>query len=123
MATRGLGGGGSQFLPSPSADGIETKLAVIKESAHDRLAEVELNALVQQVVVTHDRRRAAEEMPLRRRLSAEEILDSPFLLIGTHDQMAEALVGRRERYGISYWVVFEPAMEALAPIVAGLRDT
>ena len=55
-------------------------------------------------MVTDDRRGAAEELALRRPLSAEEILDSPFLLIGTHDQMAEALVGRRERYGISYWV-------------------
>lgn len=116
-------GGTENDLSAFTADGIETKLALIKESAHDRLAEVELNALVQQVVVTQDRRSAAEEMPLRRRLSAEEILDSPFLLIGTHDQMAEALVGRRDRYGISYWVVFEPAMEALAPVVTRLRDS
>lgn len=116
-------GGTENDLSAFTADGIETRLAVIRQSAHDRLAEVELNALVQRVVVTHDRRGAAEEMPLRRRLSAEEILESPFLLIGTHDQMAEALVGRRERYGISYWVVFEPAMEALAPVVERLRDS
>jgi len=118
-----LRGGTENDLSAFTADGIETKLALIKEGAHDRLPEVELNALVQQVMVTHHRRSAAEEMPLRRRLSAEEILDSPFLLIGTHDQIAEALVGRRERYGISYWVVFEPAMEALAPVVARLRDS
>src|SRR5215813_12791618 len=116
-------GGTENDLSAFTADGIETKLALIKEGAHYRLPEVELNALVQQVMVTHHRRSAAEEMPLRRRLSAEEILDSPFLLIGTHDQIAEALVGRRERYGISYWVVFEPAMEALAPVVARLRDS
>jgi probable F420-dependent oxidoreductase len=116
-------GGTENDLSAFTAEGIETKLALIRESAHDRLAEVELNALVQGVVVTDDRRGAAEEMALRRRLSAEEILDSPFLLIGTHDQMAEALVGRRERYGISYWVVFEQAMEALAPVVKRLRDS
>ena len=58
---------------------------------------------------------------MRRLLTPDEILDSPFLLIGTHDEMADTLVSRRERYGISYWVVFEPAMEALAPVVQRLR--
>lgn len=95
---------------------------MVRESAGDRLPEIELNALVQRVVVTDDRRAAAEELPMRRLLTPDEILDSPFLLIGTQDEMADALVRRRERYGVSYWVVFEHAMEALAPVVRRLRD-
>ena len=115
-------GGTEHDLSAFTAGGIEAKLAVVRESADDRLPEIELNALVQRVVVTDDRQATAEELPMRRVLTTDEILDSPFLLIGTHDEMADALIRRRERYGISYWVVFEPAIEALAPVVRRLRD-
>jgi probable F420-dependent oxidoreductase len=115
-------GGTAHDLSAFTAGGVEAKLAVVRESAGDRLPEIELNALVQRVVVTDDRRAAAEELPMRRLLTPDEILDSPFLLIGTQDEMAGALVRRRERYGVSYWVVFEHAMEALAPVVRRLRD-
>jgi hypothetical protein len=50
----------------------------------------------------------------------EEILQSPDVLIGTVDQLAEDLQARRERWGISYYVIFEPYMDAFAPIVAHL---
>jgi len=36
------------------------------------------------------------------------------------DQICEELIGRRERYGISYFSVFEQSLEALAPVVARL---
>ena len=50
----------------------------------------------------------------------EEILESPYVLIGTLDEMVEALHARRERWGLSYFVTFDPLLEALAPIVARL---
>jgi len=56
-------------------------------------------------------------------LTVDDILATPYLLIGTADQMAEALQARRERWGISYIATHEPFLEALAPIVARLTDT
>jgi hypothetical protein len=41
-------------------------------------------------------------------LSPEEILQSPYVLIGTVDKQIEDLHARRERWGISYYVIFEP---------------
>jgi hypothetical protein len=71
--------------------------------------------------VTNDRREGAEDLARRwPRLSAAEILESPYVLVGTVDQQVEDLEQRRERWGISYYVVFEPAMDALAPVVARL---
>lgn len=76
---------------------------------------------MQRVVVTDDRRRAAEELTKRwTQLTADEILQSPFVLIGTVDQLATDLRERRERWGISYYIVFEPYADALAPVVARL---
>jgi len=82
---------------------------------------LELNALIQRVVVTDNRRQAAEELTRRwPELSPADILASPYVLIGTVDQQVEDLQARRERWGMSYYVVFEPYMDAFAPVVARL---
>jgi len=39
------------------------------------------------------------------------------------EQMIEALQQRRERWGISYYVIFERDMDAFAPVVARLAGT
>ena len=96
-------------------------MQLIREAAGDRYDHLELNALVQRVVVTDHRRHAAEELASRwTQLRPEEILQSPYVLIGTVDQMVEDLQVRRERLGISYYVIFEPYMDAFAPVVARL---
>jgi len=72
-------------------------------------------------VVTDRRREAAEDLRKSwQQLSVEEILEAPYVLIGTVDEMVEALHARRERWGLSYFVTFEPYLEILAPVVAAL---
>ncbi len=53
-------------------------------------------------------------------MSTDVILQAPYLLLGTVDQICEDLLARRERYGISYISIFEQSLEALAPVVARL---
>ena len=53
-------------------------------------------------------------------LMPEEILESPYVLVGTEDRIVEDLQARRERWGISYVTTHELFMDALAPIVARL---
>jgi hypothetical protein len=53
-------------------------------------------------------------------LTPDEILQSPYVLVGTVDQIVEDLQARRERWGISYYVIFEPYLDVFAPIVARL---
>jgi hypothetical protein len=55
-------------------------------------------------------------------LSPDEILESPYVLIGTVDEVIEDLQMRRERWGISYYVVFEPYLDVFAPVVAARRQ-
>ena len=47
-------------------------------------------------------------------------LQSPYVLIGTVGKLIEELHSRRERWGISYYVIFEPYVDAFAPVVARL---
>jgi probable F420-dependent oxidoreductase len=104
--------------------GLEERLQRIRDAAGARYAHLELNALVQRVEVTDHRYTAAEELAGRwPQLSAAEILESPYVLLGTVDQIVEALQRRRERWGISYYVVFERDMDTFAPVVARLAGT
>ncbi len=87
----------------------------------ERYSGLEINALVQRVIVTDDRRAAAEELTSRwTQLTPDEFLQSPYVLIGSVDQMVEDLQARRTRWGISYYVVQEPYLDDFAPVVARL---
>jgi probable F420-dependent oxidoreductase len=80
----------------------------------------ELNALVQMVVICDDRRAAAEAAcEAIAGLSVEDALATPFLCLGTVEEIAEQLEAARERWGISYFSVRE--LEAFAPVIARLR--
>ena len=114
-------GGADPDLSGWTAGGVDERLRVVRGAAGERYDRLELNALVQRVVVTDARRRAAEELTKRwRQLSVEEIIESPYVLIGTVDELVEDLYARRQRWGISSYVIFEPYVDALAPVVARL---
>jgi hypothetical protein len=96
-------------------------VALIREAAGERFDRLELNALVQRVAVTDDPRRAAEALAAERhQLTAEELLESAYVLFGTVDGIAQDLVRRRERWGISYYTIPEPYLEVFAPVVTRL---
>ena len=110
-------------------DGLDDRIAVVCDAAGERFDQIELNALIQAVVVTEDRQAAAEELATAfgAVISPERLQDSPFVLLGTHEQMAEAITERQQRFGISYWTVFDEipgrpsAMGDLAKVIALLR--
>jgi|SRR5882672_3715482 len=114
------GGTGRDFSGFTAA-GTDERLRWIAEVATERLDRLELNALIQRVIVTDARAKAAEELARQwTSLTAADILESPFVMLGTVDEIVAALHRRRERWGISYYVVMEPALETFAPIVARL---
>jgi probable F420-dependent oxidoreductase len=101
--------------------GAADRVHLVRREAGERFGQLELNAVVQQVRITDSPRAAAEELTADGwELPADELLRSPFLLLGTVDSIVETLEERRERYGFSYVAVFEPALEAFAPVVARL---
>lgn len=109
------------------AAGVADRIAVVREAAGDRFAEIELNALIQAVVLSDDRRRTAEELASDFGAAPEALLASPFILIGSHEQMAEQLVARQREFGISYLTVFDElpgrssALPDITEVIALLR--
>ncbi len=107
------------------AEAVDRRLSWLRAAAGDRFSEhLELSALVQQVSVTVNRSQAAADYAARLgSLTAEDLLESPYVLIGTVDQLVEKLQSQRLRWSVSYIIAFEPAMQALAPVVARLAGS
>jgi probable F420-dependent oxidoreductase len=99
------------------------RVRFIRDHAGDRAAGLELNVLVQAVIVTADRRGAAERAAAERfpYLTPAEVLDTPFLLIGTAEEIAQQLLERRDRYGFTFITVHEPYMAEFAPVIERVR--
>jgi probable F420-dependent oxidoreductase len=114
---------------------VDERVAFARAQAGSRADDVEWHLLVQAVVVTDDRRAAADELVAKHRehfealgvtddrvvLTVDEALETPFLLIGTADEIAAQLRRSRERWGYSYITVHGPYMRTFAPIISRLR--
>ncbi len=87
--------------------------------AGGRWSSLEVHALVQSVVVTDDRQGAAIDIAARTGMDVSDILCTPFLCLGTYEEMAQHLLNCRERWGISYYSVRE--LETFAPVMTLLR--
>ncbi|HEX2578094.1 MAG TPA: TIGR03621 family F420-dependent LLM class oxidoreductase [Aquihabitans sp.] len=108
---------------SGTAEETDRKLGWIKEAAGDRYDDLEINLLNFGCFVTDDRATLVEQFAPAFGISPEELLEFPHALVGTVDQMCEALEARRARWDASYIVVQQDAMEAMAPVVAKLAGS
>jgi probable F420-dependent oxidoreductase len=98
---------------------IDAKIAVARAAAGSRLDQLELNALVQYVAITDDRRAAAELVAKRMDVDPEVVLGAPFMLLGTVAEIVEQLHRARERWGFSYFVTRDA--DQTARIISALR--
>ena len=107
----------------------DERIRFAREQAGGRVDAIEWNVLIQAVVVTNNRRATAEKLQTgalragqQTTMTLDEMLETPFLLIGTVEQMAEQLTKNRERYGFSYITVHNPYLETFAPVIERLRS-
>lgn len=112
---------GASRLTHFSDEAVTERLAFVKQLPRDREEPLRFQALVQLLRITDDREGAAEALMSEwgdaLPLTLDQVLATPFLLLGTAEQVAEQLHERSERLGIDTWTVF-----AGRPIDAGLDD-
>ena len=99
------------------------KLEWVRSAAGERFDSLEIHALIQAVAVGERRTAAADDLASRFKVARDVVLETPYVLLGTIEEICETLWERRERYGISYLTVFERDMEVFAPVVARLAGT
>lgn len=96
---------------------VDERVALIRESGRD----VELNVLVQWVMVTDDPVRAAEGVVRQAPyLTVEDVLGSPYVWMGSVESICDDIRSYRERWGATYFTIFDRDVDAAAPIVAAL---
>jgi len=101
-----------------SAADLQRQLRLVRDEARraDRTPVIE--ALVQVVDVTQDREVAIEKLSSRiPGASAEDVAHTPFALLGTYEEMAAQLYAQAEEFGISSYVVREPAVPDLERVM------
>jgi probable F420-dependent oxidoreductase len=99
---------------------FEQKLAWVREAAGDRFDQLELHVNASAVDITDDPESAIEAAVQRTGRSPEDIRASPATLVGSVEAIVEQLHARRERYGLSYYVVQGRSMDAFARIIQRL---
>lgn len=108
----------NDFLP----EAVDQRVARVRAASVGR--DIELHALVQRVTITDDPRAAAEQtrasMP---ELRVDDIFATPYLWTGTVESICEQVHAARERWGFSYFSVFNDSLDAIAPIIARLAGT
>ena len=92
----------------------------IRAASGDRFEHLELQMMLMTVEITDDPHGAADRIGSSEGLDPSEVLDSPYRLIGTVEQMMDALEQRRASLGVSYFVVPGGCAAGLAPVVARL---
>lgn len=93
-----------------------------REAAGERADRLEWHTLVQLVVHTDDRHAAAAKLAEQYGTTPpEEILQTPFVLIGTTEQMADQVLRNRDRYGFTYYTVHEPYRDTFARVAERVR--
>src|SRR5262245_49688275 len=123
IQTASLGTGRSVADPAGlMAETIAGKIGCVQQQAVARCDQIELS-IVSSVIVSERRREAAERLVRERGwqgLSVEQVFEMPSIFIGSVDQIVDDMKQRRERYGISYYVLSDRSLETVVPIVARL---
>lgn len=112
---------GPEAAADSSAAATDRKLEWVRDAAGDRFDDLELNMLVVAAVHTDDRAGTLEGLAALFGVDAAEAADIPHVWVGDTAQICDDVQARRERWGVSYYVVQGiEAAEQMAPVVAEL---
>lgn len=104
-----------------SGEAIDSRVRTIRRAASAAGRSPVVEALVQQVTVTTDRNAAAREfaddVP---GLSTDDVLQAPFVWLGTVEQIAAQIRHHRDRWGIDSYVVRAEAIDHASDVLDAL---
>jgi len=101
---------------------LDRQVEQICAGAGERIEQIELNALVQMVDVTDDAEQSLTNIAelIGDGMTATELAEIPYVLVGTVDEIADEVLRARDRWGITYFAV--RSLEDFAPVIARVRE-
>ncbi|MCI2416541.1 TIGR03621 family F420-dependent LLM class oxidoreductase [Saccharopolyspora sp. K220] len=102
----------------------DDRVRYAREHVGKRADQVQWHVLTQTVLETDDRRAEAEKMLAKYgpMMTVDELLETPFVFIGSIEQMAEQVLRNYNRYGFTYYTVHGPYMDTFAPVISRVRE-
>jgi probable F420-dependent oxidoreductase len=112
----------------------DVRIGWIRDAAGDRFGQLDLNVLrtLGDLAITSEPHRVAAEVARElasetgMEISARDVLDSPFSLIGSVPELVSKLTGLRQRWGINSFLVGwlgESGLREFAPVVEQLSGS
>jgi probable F420-dependent oxidoreductase len=101
---------------------VDEDVAALAAVAAGRSTPLELQALVQTVVVTDDAIGAAAQIAAKHMptLTPGDLLETPYVMVGSASALVEKLLEHRERWGFTHYTVRREALDQLRPVIAAL---
>jgi probable F420-dependent oxidoreductase len=105
-----------------SAAQVDAQVALVRAGAETTGRPAPpLEALVQHVQVTTDRRAAATPYAAEANLPVDDLLAAPYALFGTVDEIVDQMREARTCWGISRWVFRLPAIDVVEQLITAVR--
>ena len=121
------GGAAPADLSTFGSSAAAGQIATIRRCAAEHGRSPRLQALAQWAQVTPNRRWVAESVATELGVLPEVALDSPYVLLGTVQEILDQIRQHKERLGIERWTVFSrhsggqpPCMQTLTPVAEAL---
>ncbi|MFZ4433186.1 MAG: TIGR03621 family F420-dependent LLM class oxidoreductase [Microthrixaceae bacterium] len=114
---------GAEVVADAMAERVDEKVGWVRDAAGDRFDDLELNVLSFLSTVTDDPAGLAGGVAEMFGASAEEVLATPSVVVGTVAGICDTLIERRNRWGFSYYVFQADSAVTMAPVVAALAGT
>ncbi|SCK51298.1 hypothetical protein [Streptomyces sp. WMMB 322] len=105
---------------------VDRQVELIEEGAVGRKIRPACEALVQVVEITDDAEAAAHRVAQRLGSTERDVLSAPYVWIGTEEEILDAMAGHERRWGITRYVLREPALDAaerLVTLIGGPHGT
>lgn len=101
-------------------DAFTAKMTAIEQAGGDRRSEITIGVYLKAVVRTD---RSGSAGPAAGTLPAKSahLRGTPFVVEGDIDKICTEMIRWREKYGISRYVVYEPNLDAIQPVVERLH--
>jgi probable F420-dependent oxidoreductase len=104
--------------PGITRAAVAAQIGWVRDAAGERFDRIELNLRVRMAAIGVDREAEARAGAQGMDCSADDLLGSPFCLLGRKEEVADQLLRTRDELGISYFTVSQRHMEQMAPVVA-----
>jgi probable F420-dependent oxidoreductase len=117
--TSALKAGQGWQAASASAQAVADRVRFVRAAAAARPGEPEIS-VCPGVIVTEAGAAVTAKVAAIRGVPPQLVAESPFVLIGSHGELAQRVRALRERLGISYFVVPADTADDFAPVVAEL---